>query len=270
MKKQHERELLFVVSIIALSIAMCSTVFGADSNIPEGSEDANGVDGVNISLTGFGVTPQALELTYVIRNDSDQDVWVCDKVISSYPDSRPDVLLGDDEQTIYIRRRIDVPLCVFFEGPVYTGYARLRAGMKRTESLSFPLPLNRFSVFGGDSPKSPSVVRRIIIEIGYYKEDLPKTMEGILDVAVEFGRLINDSDDRVLIKRFFPGLFLRAWSFSDSVYYYDNKDGVYIPYTDSPTLFRDERTLQITVEGTNIPSEFSPKEDKISIEVRVE
>jgi hypothetical protein len=136
-------------------------------------------------LVRAAVNKETLEVRYQIRNNSGHDIWVCDDTnvtglwhIETY--------LLPEEQTLVIRRRLGVPANIFWSGGVPDGrYVRLRHGQVREESLSFALPVRSRRVYAHTQEASGSLTyaNRLLVDIGYYDEDLPRLIRRILDEA---------------------------------------------------------------------------------------
>ncbi len=139
---------------------------GADPSAPQAKE------GVAIELSRFEITPETLELCYDLRNDSNDDVWVCtDLDHYSYTDWAP--YLSDDGQTLKLVRRPDLPA----GGPdlayISCRFARLPGGETLTESLSFALPI--FSPYRSNVElvkANRTAVRRLNLDVGCYTSSI--------------------------------------------------------------------------------------------------
>ncbi|UCE47632.1 MAG: hypothetical protein JSW47_18790 [Phycisphaerales bacterium] len=129
------------------------------------------------------VNDQILELRWKIKNDLDRDVWICRGVgwgeadDFSYPDYEAYL---DEDRTLIIRRRLDVPAIVVYYIWPQGRYIRLRAGEERTEWLSLRLPILHNWLFVPRLDK-PGVIhaRRLVFELGYHTRDLAQM---ILDI----------------------------------------------------------------------------------------
>jgi len=119
-----------------------------------------------IAVTKLDITDKTLEVSYQIKNGSDQDIWLCEFISRFMVFER---YLADDGQSLMVRRRLSVPMnATPMEQPIGR-YLRLRSGESRTESLILPLPTGYSSHFAGWK-RLPDVVfaTRLVIEIGYY------------------------------------------------------------------------------------------------------
>jgi hypothetical protein len=79
------------------------------------ADDANNLDveqnsDVSIAITHFEVTDANLELGWKITNNTDHDVWICDTINAYNPNYKQfEVYMPENNQTLLIRRRLDVP-----------------------------------------------------------------------------------------------------------------------------------------------------------------
>jgi hypothetical protein len=60
-----------------------------------------------IVLSKLEVSESAFQIQYKIKNQSGHDIWLCDWA-SFYGGSQFQVYLGEDGQTLFIQRRLDV------------------------------------------------------------------------------------------------------------------------------------------------------------------
>ncbi len=228
-----------VTLILALSLILTLTVYISFVRNPvtvyaqDGDElpDQNDVEPVIIALTrlevndlildfndqSLEVNDLTLELRYKVRNNSDQDIWVCNGVgWVQYDDDTLDyeAYYEEESQTIVIRRRLDVPLFVVYYIWPQGRYVRLRAGEERSESLSLKIPVRHNWLFKPILEK-PGIIfaRRLVIEIGYLTKDLLS----IKDVYVK-------GPDEVIISALDAGIFIGEHILMATV------DGVHIPY----------------------------------------
>ena len=221
--------------ILTLSLILTLTLWILLVKCPEAAHgqgegdlpDQNDVDSIVIALTHLDVndqTPdvndQTLELCYKVKNGSDQDIWVCDGV--GWVEDEFEVYLEED-QTLLIRKRLDVPTFIVYYIWPEGQYSRLRAGDERAKSLSINLPVHHHWMFMPRLEKQGVIyARRLVVEIGYHTKDLAQI---ILD--------LKDSDDD-------PNLYNTA----------------IISYLHSAN--EEEQVLRITVDGVLIPYEDIP------------
>lgn len=104
---------------------------------------------------------------------------------------------------------------------------------------------------------------RLVLEIGFYDEDLPGMILHIVEIVEKLGCEIDwgvlSLDDRKIFYRYFGG-FVIEFAFNRKAYFRDSvKEGeqVTIPYM-WPAL-RGEKILRWTVDGVSIPyKEYGP------------
>ena len=144
------------------------------------------VGGVELVLVRAAITEEALDLRCQIRNDSGHDIWVCDDIhvtgqwhIETY--------LLPAEGTLLIRRRVGTPANIIWPGGTPRGrYVRLPHGQVREESLRFALPVRPRRVYSHTQEEGSSAIayaNRVLVDIGYYDEDLPRLIRTILAEA---------------------------------------------------------------------------------------
>jgi len=244
--KKYRSLVLLLSSVLILGLffllATCLQVtYGQDgNNLP----DPNELETVMIALTRLDVNDlitdvdgrisdvndqvldvndQTLEIRWKIKNNLDQDVWICNGV--GWIEDDDDFQFGyeaylEDNNTLVLRRRLDVPTFIVYYIWPQGLYVRLRAGEERSESLSLKLPVRHNRIFMPALEKPGIIfVRRLVIELGYHTKDL--------------AQIILDSEDSPED----PNMYTR----------------VIIPTLSS--LNEGESVLQITVDGVHIPYE---------------
>jgi len=214
---------------------------------------------ITIAFTKLEVTDKTFELCYRIKNRSENDVWVLDSV--DFLESRFEVYLAEDDQTLLIRRRLEVPTFVVWFAPPTGRYVRLRTGEVWTETFSLTLPVRPSCLFPV-SMSTTEYAKRLVLEIGLYNEDLPGMVRGILVEAEKLGcpslTSLNLGDHNLpVIERYFGGLRIDSYFGGllgfEEYYYKDSGDQVLIPYTYQ--ALKGEQVLRITVDGVLIPYE---------------
>ena len=233
-------------------------IVGCVCSLPSHAEKAKGVNGgesskepyVTIELAKLEVTDSSLGLSCRIRNSSDHDVWVC-REVSSLPF---EVYLSHDTKTLLIRKRLDVPCHTRWSRPPAAGkYVRLSPGTAEPESFLIDLPATPQVVYASPGTETVScTVRRLVLEIGYYDEDLPALVRSILEVAENFNPTSKSLKPEIWTT-YFRGLLVR-----NSLAAFDvmNKDPessghVYIDY--SSQALAGEKILHIEINGVSIP-----------------
>jgi hypothetical protein len=146
------------------------------------SADEQNAD-VKMTITKLKVNDQTLELSWKIVNHSDHDVWICDSV-SVFSATDFEVYLSEDEQSLLIRRRLDVPTAWVWGQCPDGRYVLLRSGQERIESVSLAVPVGPWRLYAdGLALPNSDHARRLVLEIGFYDEDLPKLIRDILEMA---------------------------------------------------------------------------------------
>jgi hypothetical protein len=234
------------MAVIGCLCCMVSHAEQADTGIRLGCSNRSDV---MIELSKLEITDSSLALTYRVRNDSDHDIWVCSEV-SSTPF---EVFLAKDSRTLLIRKRLDVPSSkIWHRDPSAGTYIRLNAGSSYAESLVIDLPVvPRFVYASSENEEVTTTVRRVVLETGYYDEDLPALVHGIFEVADKWSpQTWGVYPD--LVKTYFRGLAVRnALSGFDTL----NKDPygeghVHIEY--SRQALTGEKVLRVEVNGVGV------------------
>jgi hypothetical protein len=146
------------------------------------SSGRGGNDGV-FAIVALGeprVSADTFEWRYQMRNDSPQDVWVCGNLEIHCCE----VHLMQDNETLLIRRRLDLRAERFPGVQPSARYVRLRKGEARTELISFRLPIQPQYVVSQWRQEHPlEYAKRVVLEIGYYVGDLPEKIFDMLHEA---------------------------------------------------------------------------------------
>jgi len=246
-------KILILTLTLWFSLTMCPQVVCGQN----GKEEA----GVTIELTKLDVNDTTLDLSYKIKNISDHDVWVCDNVGF---EKRYEVYIAQDDQTLMIRRRFEVPTYLLYYEPPEGQYFRLRPDEERAESLSLVVPVQRDFVFSGGFGTS-KYARRLVLEIGFYNEDLPGLIRGILEEAEKLGGTTLNLDNRntSIIERYFKGMLITRYfgglsGFEE--YYQDSDKQLRIPYMHQ--ALESEQVLRLEVDGVYIPYGSAPNAEE--------
>jgi hypothetical protein len=230
-----------------------------DEPTPSETEPA----GVTMALTGFDVNDTKLELSWKIINNTDHDVWICDRLS---PGDFFEWFLDVDDETLVIRRRFNLPQGQGWEHLPRAYYVRLHPGQEKVDSISLTVPIREHTVFGPFLGYGQSATR-LAVEIGFYNEDLP----GLILQTVEMAKNLNcnvsldspvspslDPDDKnmELSRRFFSGVFIaRFFNLESFTYFRDSVisggEEITIPYL-YQTL-NGEQILRAEVDGVSIP-----------------
>ena len=226
------------------------------------AEDLDDLDGekeraITIALTELDVNDQTLELRYQLRNGSEHDVWICEDIAVFQNEFDFEAYLAEDNQTLQISRKLNVPGYMESYVPRIGRYVRLRAYKERTESLSFTLPVNPRRVYSARRARATEYARRLELEIGFYTGDLTGKVHAILE-KVENINNENADTNLILIKRGITG-FLQFNELNEYARYRDEE--VNIPYTWQ--ALKGERILRIAIDGVRIPYSEKPEFPKL-------
>jgi hypothetical protein len=250
--------------IMALGLCLfCMTSAQAqrlpDPNQPQGA-------GVQMILTHLSVTDQTLEVGLKIINNTDHDVWVCNGYDGDDGIRYFDRFMATDDKTLVLRRRYNlssqgVPV---ERGPNSYGYLRLRPGQEKVESHSFALPVTSTSPLfqtSGSGELNVNSAQRLVIEIGFYDEDLRALILDVVDMAERIGRddstfseLIEPANTLGLYYRFFGGFNITGW-FKNRAWFRDSvtSDGDEILAPPMHQSLNGEQVLRIEVDNLSIP-----------------
>ncbi len=249
----------YAVAIPALSLCVLMQT-QAKFNDNATAEKKAGVPTIVLTRLVFG--EKTLDLGYKIKNVSDHSVWVCDwQNVYGGVQSEVYLDLSTSDPSLVIHRHLDVLPAYSYCIRPYSHYVRLQAGEERSESLSFPLPLNVARVESiGRQVECPEHTTRLSIEIGYYDDDLPgmvrrllKEAERISNTQIDFNlETLNEYYFRgPLISHFFGGLL--GFNQCNEINSRSRDDEVLIPYANG--LLKGERVLRISIDGLFIPCE---------------
>jgi len=237
------RNLLLVTLLIIPLLAQARARAARDSTTQN--------PGVKIALTKLEVTDKTLEIRYEIGNDSADDIWLCDDVDARR--SGIEVYIDEDAGTLKIRRRLDVPLKYINRNQAIGRYARLPAHERRSESLLFHLPVRWHPVFTvGTFYPDGLVAKRLSLEIGFYKGNLPMmvldTIKGVSEtVPISYPTYPQSIADWFGGVRF----FIRS-----NEPLRDRDERVRMPWSDQN--FKGEQSLQIARDDVRIPCRTDP------------
>ncbi len=205
------------------------------------------LDGVTIMISDVNVTNETLKLSYQIKNDSMQDIWIC-KAVDNLLGF--DAFLKGDLQTVKVRVRHDVPIYVESPRPYRGRYVRLRSGDDQSELLSLPLPVQSLWVYGDATIQDLAYAKRLALEISFYAGDLPGVVCDLDEKAKKFidKNFQRDSD----LFRFGTAGFFNFYTLNESIMLRDRDEEIFmIPYTYQ--VFKEEKVLRIAVDGLRIP-----------------
>ena len=227
------RYILFIVLMVGVLSVMCQKAAFGDVSANE--QDA----AVTMTITKLQVNDQTLELSWKIVNSSDHDVWICDSVGFGH---RFEVYMATDDKTLMIRKRFEVPTAILYYVLPDGGYVRLRPDEERTESMSLTMPVQQDFVFtvGVGTAKRAT---RLILEVGFYDEDLPGLIRSILEEAEKIAVPTPNLDDHTIsiIARYFEGLLIARYfgglAGFEEYYYKEPSEQLRMPYMHQTLVF---------------------------------
>jgi hypothetical protein len=138
-----------------------------------GGTVAAGANGVRVENASLTRTDKTLEISYRIKNDSGEDIWLCEAngFVGDF-----EVYLSQDKRTLVVRRRFDIDVrgAISWLQPPTGRYVRLRSGESRDELMILPLPVWSWTVFVMDSASGKDALNldQIAVEIGFYSKDV--------------------------------------------------------------------------------------------------
>ena len=250
---------------LALMLWLCSLL--ADRIGPAGTDNMSAeaeAPAVRMALTAFTVDNESLELSYKIVNGSDHDVWVCEglglsRAHGPYNPVDHEVYMADDARTLVIRKRLEVPMLFHGELLRHGGlYVRLSPGQERAYSLSFAVPVKPRRILASFGPDVTHATR-LVLEVGFYDEDLWEKIRRILEIADELNCTDILRELKVgymdLYDRYFGGLqvsreFGGLSGFDDA--WPEGSEQITVPRL-WPSVPLGESSLTIVVDGVFIP-----------------
>ncbi len=229
----------------------------------ENSDDPNNVveKVVTIELNKLNLNDTTLELSYKIKNNTDHDVWICDTINADNRSYKQfEVYMPEDDQTLLIRRRLDVPTVLVWASHPRGRYVLLRSGQELNESLSLDVPVQRQYGFASEQATS-DYARRLVLEIGFYNEDLPGMIREIIEVAEKLNCASLEPKEYMtsLFKHYFKGIWIVHMFFGGGLSNFEEwlsqqgGEEIRIPYTWQN--LGSEHVLRIEVDGVHIPYE---------------
>lgn len=233
-------------TIITAALSLC--ILLPTSSLAKSNDNS---DNLIISITKLNVTDKSLELSWKIRNDSEQDVWILVGLDRS--EATISAFVGEDGQTLLMRRRLDQPWIGNTPFPACNGrYFRLRACQVLTESASLAIPVwpdHDQVLIGSTHIQDSKQLSCISIEIGYYAGDLPSIVHRALEQDERNPRIVQSVDPSYTrsITEWFGGL--QGFNNLNELLNWRD-DEVLIPYTSQ--AFSGERFLRTTVDNLNI------------------
>jgi hypothetical protein len=210
--------------------------------------------GPTISVSKLDISDKTLELSYEIKNKSKKDIWLLAGFGRTSVSA--EAFMKKDNQTLLIRRRLDVPFNGG-DGIPYFRYVLLRSEQSLTESVKRNLPFHPQYGFGAGFRREAQGLEyatRLAIEIGYYTDDLPERISSVLEKADKIATPKSNDESKI------------KYYFISSLYYNkmseilrQRSDEILVPYTYQ--WFKGEKVLQTTADELRIP--YEEKEDDL-------
>ncbi|MHC4329428.1 MAG: hypothetical protein ACYSWW_15050 [Planctomycetota bacterium] len=244
---------MFRPTVIIVALLLCTLPAIQSRPQPEPDSRINNKNGgPTVTVTGLDISDKALKLGYEIRNTSQHDIWICDDINWNRM-THSEVYLGEDGQTLVVRRRLGVIQHIFTSQPMGR-YVRLPANANRPESLLIQLPVHRRTLFSRLGKREDTMYAvRLLLEIGYYTEDLPAMICSVLEKA-EKATDKNADEDLAVVKEHMGGLLF----FSELNERLSQRDDqVVVPYTSQ--ALKGEHVVSARVDGQKIPYLGKPR-----------
>jgi len=208
---------------------------------------------LKIVVTSLEENNELFELSYEIRNDSPQDVWI----LAGYGahDTSVEVFMHEDGRTLIVRRCLDLPYHSTF-GNLNGRYILLRTGQVCNQSIILSIPVNpkyEFDV-GESRPWGIRRAKRLVIEIGYYPGDMLGMIHDILErMEKVVDNKINSPDDSLLsLNPYFKSLGLLYFNKMNETLRQRNEE-ILVPNTNQN--LKGEQIVRTTIEGLRTPYE---------------
>jgi len=199
-----------------------------------------------IFVTKFDISDKTLKLSYEIRNTTKQDIWICEDInVNRF--THAEVYLDKDGQTLVVRRRLGVIQHIFTNQPNGL-YVRLPANRNRPESLLLQLPVHLRQLFSGLGQTKDTVYAvHLLLEVGYYNEDLPAMILNVLKKAEKATDKDADEDLAGITEHIGGLLFFNE--LNERLNQRDEQ--VIVPYTWQ--ALKGEQVVSARVDGQKIP-----------------
>lgn len=130
-----------------------------------------------LEVKRFAQTKENLRLDYCVTNVFPYDIWVCEN-INRYvdQDSEFSVETQINDRVLQIRRRGNLKQEAHVTAAdIVAVYRRLQPGASRSDTVLLPLPVrSRSPVRFPGVPIHPVVLDRVVLEVGYFDEELRK------------------------------------------------------------------------------------------------
>jgi hypothetical protein len=253
MKGREMRRYALIMLVLSLYTVSARHMM---SEIPNEMAGNRAGDAMTIVVRELEMSQERLVLDFDIRNDSEEDLWFCNNI---YGVSGFEVFLEGDGYTLMLRRRLDVPTNRTSYARIKGQYVRLVPGETQRQSVSLNLPAGPDVVFADVLPgEGAQELKRLVLEIGFYAEDLPGLARGVLLEAARFSAT-SDAIDPEIVERYFSGFLIETEfrgleGFEESNRDSDLSKEVVIPYTYQ--ALKGECCARFVVDGIAVPYEY--------------
>jgi hypothetical protein len=165
-----------LVNLVVVGLICIPMSPAAETEMPDGSSDTL----LTIAITALDVNDSTFTLSYDVKNESDHEAWVC-----SEPGPPFEMFLALDNQTLVIRKRMDVPAGNLWDRGVPMGtYVRIVPGDSLKQSVCIPLPAtSKITYSAKETIEVTQIVNKVTLEVGCYDEDLPSLVHSICAIA---------------------------------------------------------------------------------------
>ncbi|MBP7051354.1 MAG: hypothetical protein KBE65_10100 [Phycisphaerae bacterium] len=127
-----------------------------------------------LAVERFSLAEGNLRLDYRVTNIFPHDIWVC--VSTNHragQESRSSIDAEICGGTLEVRRRGDLEQAGLVDSlQIFAVYCRLHPGESRSDAVIEPLPVRSHTLRAVGFPTDPVVLRRIVLDVGYFGEDL--------------------------------------------------------------------------------------------------
>lgn len=225
------------------------------------SVDEKKINTPNINLIELNISDKIFEMFYEIKNDTKNDIWICEDIAVFQYESDFEVYLAEDNQTLQISRRLEIESQV---KPyiIHCGrYIRIQAGQIRAESLLLPLPIQSRIKYRPFRKSDILNTKRLSLQIGYYSGDLPDVIRGILEKAEDDKENANRNFD--LIRQHIGSSLVFNWLNSLCTNGRHAGEEIIIPWIQNRVL--GEKALELTLDNVNLPYKHTYNLPEVSV-----
>jgi len=238
----------YIVAILTLSLCVLPTI---QTQAKSGDSAADKKAGVpTITVTKLDISDKALNLCYVIRNDSADEAWI----LVGYGhlgelSLNAEIFMAEDGETLTIRRRLHLPTSIMsiLGAPFYGRYVCLPPGESQTEWISVETPVHPAPQFAPIrlQEKDLEYAKRLAIEIGYYPGNLPERIFQMLEEET----LGKKKADRPKELKYFIGWRAEAFRCNALAEQLSSRDEEFLISYGSPTFKGQSEQVMRTVVG---------------------